>query len=160
MSITWVEKTKRRYLLSLIRNLARKTPGIVQVPEELHGFGTVVHDTTKCIACGSCTRMCEDEAIFLNRTFDLNSLSDIPADSKAKNRVLLAQFINKLKMKEPEKPVTVPEGLIGIGTIDLKLSRCIACKECVRICDFDALSMKLEWNLEAILAELAADEEN
>lgn len=155
MSITWVDKTKRRYLLSLIRKLAVTSPGIIEVPEELQGFGTVVYDNTKCVVCGSCTRMCEDEAIFFDKTFDLNTLKNLPKDSNAKNRLLLAEFINKLKMKEPEKPVAVPEGIVGIGTIDLKLSRCIACRECVRVCEYDALSMKEEWNLEAILAELA-----
>ncbi|MHA1650870.1 MAG: 4Fe-4S binding protein [Candidatus Helarchaeota archaeon] len=154
MSITWVEKTKRRYLLELIRKLAVKTPEIIPVPEELHGFGTVVHDADKCIACGSCTRMCEDEAITLEGTFDLKSLEKLPKDTNAKNRALLAEFIAKLKRKEPENPVPVPEGLLGIGTIGLKLSRCIACKECVRICEYEALSFKEEWNLKDIFAEI------
>lgn len=154
MSITWTEKTKRRYLLNMIRKLAVKAPETIKIPEELKGFGTVVYDATKCIACGSCTRMCEDEAIVLNNIFDLNSLKNIPKDTNAKNRVLLAEFINKLKRKEPEKPVAVPEGLLGIGTVKLNLSRCIACKECIRICDYDALSMKPEWDLKEIMAEI------
>ena len=154
LSITWIEKTKRRYLLDLIRKLAVKTPEIVAVPKELKGFGTVVHDATKCIGCGSCTRMCEDEAIVLKNAFDLNSLKNLPKDTNAKNRVLLAEFINKLKRKEPEKPVTVPEGLLGIGTVKVSLSRCIGCKECVRICDYDALTMKPEWDLREIMAEI------
>ena len=157
MSITWTEKTKRRYLLDLIRKLAVKTPELLEVPEELKGFGTVVHDATKCIACGSCTRMCEDEAIILENKFDLNSLKNLSKDSNATNRILLAEFIEKLKKKEPEKPVSVPKGLLGIGTINLKLSNCIACKECIRICDYDALSMKNEWNLKEIFAEIKED---
>ena len=154
MSITWTEKTKRRYLLELIRKLAVKSPEIIEVPEELHGFGTVVHDAEKCIACGSCTRMCEDEAIRMECIYDLKSLDNLPKDTNATNRTLLAELISKLKRKEPEKPVPVPEGLFGIGTVDLKVSRCIACKECVRICEYDALTFKEEWNLPAILAEL------
>lgn len=154
MSITWVEKTKRRHLLEIIRKLAVRAPETVMVPEELKGFGTVVHDATKCIACGSCTRMCEDEAIVFKNVFDLNTLKNLAKDTKAKNRALLAEFINKLKRKEPEKPVAVPEGLLGIGTVKLNLSRCIACKECVRICDYDALTMKPEWDLKEIMAEI------
>ncbi|MHA1129278.1 MAG: 4Fe-4S binding protein [Candidatus Helarchaeota archaeon] len=154
MTITWTEKTKRRYLLELIRKLAIKSPGIIEVPEELQGFGTVEHDNVKCIACGSCTRMCEDEAIRMECFYDLNTLANLPSDTNATNRTLLAEFINKLKRKEPEKPVPVPLGLLGIGTIDLKLAKCIACKECVRICQYDALTFKEEWNLEEILAEI------
>jgi ferredoxin len=156
MSITWTEKTKRRYLLELIQKLLVKSPETVEIPEELKGFGTVIHDNTKCIACGSCTRMCEDEAIVLGNTFDLKSLGNLPKDTNAKNRVLLAEFINKLKRKEPEKPVSVPEGLLGIGTIKLSLSKCIGCKECVRICEYEALSFKPEWNLKGVLEEIQA----
>lgn len=154
MSITWTEKTKRRYLLNLIKKLAVSTPGIVHVPKELSGFGTVVYDVNKCIACGACTRMCEDKAIVCENSFDLNALKNLPKDSKATNRILLAKFIDKLKKKEIQKSVPVPEGLLGFGTIGLKISNCIACKECVRICEYDALSMKDEWNLNQILAEL------
>jgi ferredoxin len=154
MSITWAEKTKRRYLLDMIRKLAVRAAETIKIPEELKGFGTIVHDATKCIACGSCTRMCEDEAIVFQSIFDLNTLKNLAKDTKAKNRALLAEFINKLKRKEPEKPVAVPEGLLGIGTIKMNLSRCIACNECVRICDYDALSMKPEWDLKEILAEI------
>ncbi|HUX99467.1 MAG TPA: 4Fe-4S binding protein [Candidatus Deferrimicrobium sp.] len=151
MSITWVEKTKRRYLLDLILKLAVKTPEIIEVPEELKGFGTIIYDSAKCIACGSCTRMCEDTAIILDNLFDLKSLDNLPKDSNAKNRILLAEFIKKLKRKEPENPIEIPKGLLGIGTINLNLSKCIACKECVRICEYEALSFKPEWNLKEIL---------
>ncbi|NVM28733.1 MAG: 4Fe-4S dicluster domain-containing protein [Candidatus Helarchaeota archaeon] len=155
MSINWSEKTKRRYLLELIRKIAVKSPDdVVEVPEGLKGFGTVIYENAKCIACGSCTRMCEDEAIAMENTFDLTSLKNLPEDSKATNRTLLAEFIDKLKMKEPEKPVKVPEGLLGIGTINLSLSRCIFCKECVRICQYESLSTKPEWDLKAILEEI------
>ncbi len=155
MTVDWTEKTKRRYLLELIRKIAVKTPDdVVEVPEGLKGFGTVIYENEKCIACGSCTRMCEDEAIILENTFDLNSLKNLPEDTNAINRALLSEFINKLKTKEPEKPIKVPEGLQGIGTINLSLSRCIFCKECVRICKYEALSKKNEWDLKAILEEI------
>ncbi len=157
MTVDWSEKTKRRYLVGLIQKIAQKEPGIIEIPEGLKGFGTVEHDIKKCIACGSCTRMCEDEAILLDHTFDLNTLKDLPADSKVQNRKLLAEFIDKLKVKEPTNPVPVPVGLQGIGTVKLRLSRCIACNECVRICQYEALKMKAEWNLKAILEELRVE---
>ncbi len=148
----WKNRTKREYLIALINKVKVLEPSAsVQVPEKLKGFGTILHDVEKCVSCGSCTNMCEDNAIYFLKNYDLNRLKKIPPESKLENRKVLADLIDKLKVKEPLQPIAVPEGLRGFGTIELNPAKCIFCEECYKICRFEAVSKEAKWNLAKIL---------
>lgn len=152
MESFWKSQIKREYLVSLINKLKVCEPSEpIVVPEKLKGFGTIIHDMEKCVSCGSCTNMCEDNAIYFLKNFDLNRLKKLPSDSKLENRKILADLINKLKVKEPQQPISVPEGLRGFGTIELNPAKCIFCEECYRVCRFEAISKESRWNLPKIL---------
>ncbi|MHA1732219.1 MAG: 4Fe-4S dicluster domain-containing protein [Promethearchaeota archaeon] len=148
---SWKGEVKRHYLLSLIRDVAVKVPeNPVEVPEELQGFGTVVRDMSKCVSCGACSRVCEEDAMVFAKEFDISRVLGLPEDSKAKNMVEIGKLIRSLMKKEPEKNVPVPQVLKGFGTPTYNIENCVACKKCVEICDFDVLSLELTWNLPEI----------
>ena len=148
----WENIQKRDYLISLIKDIALKTPEkSVEVPEELQGFGTIEIVEDKCVFCNGCTWVCEDEAMVLENKLDLNRLFKIPEDSSAKNKVELAQILKSMMKKEPKNEILVPFGLKAVGTPTYDLIKCVACKKCVEICKHEVLSLKLEWNLKEIL---------
>lgn len=158
MSSIWKDKIKRRFIIELINKIKVHEPTEkVQVPDELRGFGTIIHDSDKCVSCGACTHECEDEAIFLRGNYDLNRLKTLSDKRELKNRKLLGEFIEKLKVKEPAKPINVPEGLLGFGTIDLDPVKCIFCEECYKICQFEAIEEERTWNLPEIIKRYNAE---
>lgn len=152
MKIEYETKTKRQYMIEIINRIKVSEPQEkVTVPEELKGFGTIIHDNEKCVSCGACTLECEDDAIHLLRHFDLNSLQALSDKRELQNRKLLADFIEKLKVKEPTNPIKVPEGLLGFGTIEVDLVKCIFCEECYKICQFEAIEKEMVWDLPEII---------
>ncbi len=152
---TWDESTKRKFLLKLLKEIAVKEPeNPIEVPEKLQGFGTIEQDINKCILCGACTRVCQDDAMELEKKIDLDRLFKIPQDSTAKNRVELSNLIKKLMKKEPKNEISVPSELKGIGTPKYDLVKCVACKKCVDICEHEVLTLKLLWDLPQILKNM------
>lgn len=151
---SWDEKTKRQFLLQLIKEIALKEPDQkVEVPEDLQGFGTIEIDESKCILCGACSRVCEESAMILDKKIDLKRLLNISSDSTAKNRIELSNLIKKLMKKEPEKEIIIPEDLKGMGTPVYDLVKCVACNKCVEICEHDVLKLIKEWDLPKIFKD-------
>jgi coenzyme F420-reducing hydrogenase delta subunit/ferredoxin len=148
--------SKRRFLYAMIRNLALVKPEkMVQIPEGLEEFGTIVFNPSKCIGCKKCEEICPEKAIQSYRTLDLPSILNALTDfngGRITKRQQLYEIIGKIAQKPPSKPIQIPEGLDGFYTMQYDPTVCVFCDKCRGACLEDAVESVDELDLPAILA--------
>ena len=116
-------------------------------PEYMVGFGDIEWDINKCLACASC-------AVNLINEWDLPAIfkmSDDQIKDLPENREKLIHLIKKLAVREPTKPIKLPENTLGFGTIKYNPLICIACRKCEECCPNSALTFHEYWNFPQII---------
>ena len=148
------EKDDKRDILRqiLTKLIIREPKDLIEVPELVQGFGTIILDSDKCISCGACTRVCKSKALIYDLTFNMKILRKQAEDPRFKKRRILLDLIKKLNDKISTANFKVPEGLLGFGKIQLVQKNCIFGKECIPVCPYDALSAKKIWNVKEFLS--------
>ncbi|MBU0567752.1 4Fe-4S binding protein [bacterium] len=116
--------------------------GEITVPEGLWGYGQITYDEAKCIGCGLCEENCPEEATKFERVFDLVEVfkKEIPPNELKKNVIL--NLIKELALKEPEKPIEIPDLVLGYGRVVIDKEKCIGCGNCERYCSGNALKVE------------------
>ncbi|MGY5858439.1 MAG: hydrogenase iron-sulfur subunit [Candidatus Thorarchaeota archaeon] len=66
-------------------------------------------------------------------------------------RMELLDAIRAIAVKTPTKEITVPESVVGFGTIDYKAQTCSACKKCILACEPGALDIEDTLNMQDYL---------
>jgi coenzyme F420-reducing hydrogenase delta subunit/ferredoxin len=150
------EITKREFLYLIVKNLARKKPEKpVQVPEGLQEFGTVKCDFSKCIGCKRCEETCPEKAIEFAREFDLPTILRTVTQTnggKVTKRRLLYETLARIAVKQPSKPIPIPEGMEEFCKMHYVPKKCVVCDKCSNICPEKAINIVRELDLPAILA--------
>ncbi len=118
--------------------------------KELPGFVTVKCDNTKCIACRACEEICPNNSLSFSNIFDLPKYIKEKEKKPEKIKTLI-ELVQKLKRKEPEKAIPIPEEMYGFGEISYNALFCIGCRKCEEICPTEAIKIEPIWNLPEIL---------
>jgi F420-non-reducing hydrogenase iron-sulfur subunit len=149
---------KRERLIQKIRNIAVKTPTrVLDVPEKVEGFGTIVYGPPSCSACKKCIEACEVEALDLEEIVRLPDYLNavIPEEGfRSKNRESLISLLQTLKQNGDVQAISVPSGLPGYGSISWSAQRCIACNKCVEACKEDCLTLEKTYDLVSVIGKV------
>ncbi|UCH04827.1 MAG: hydrogenase iron-sulfur subunit [Candidatus Thorarchaeota archaeon] len=152
--------SKREAFIEKLREIAVSTPTeIIEVPDKVEGFGTVVYESQTCSACKKCMDVCEVDALDIQLTLNLPEYlaATIPEDGfRSKNREALVFLLQHLKQNGEVQAISVPTGLPGYGSISWVQDKCIACNKCVEICPENCLTLEKQYDLQAVIGEVVS----
>jgi coenzyme F420-reducing hydrogenase delta subunit/NAD-dependent dihydropyrimidine dehydrogenase PreA subunit len=150
--------SKRNSFIEKLRSIAVQTPTVViDVPQKVEGFGTILYKPQTCSACKKCIEVCEVDALDIEMTLNLPEYltATIPEEGyRAKNRQSLITLLHELKQNGDVQAISVPIGLSGYGSITWQIDKCIACNKCVEICPEECLTLEKTYNLPEVIGEV------